>query len=286
MDQTIDREEALQWVLEKISAAKKKAVEAPPSLKTDKKKDLTEKKVHEVKLWEAWKKGGEKPKDLDPLLKSFAPLIQQRVNTFRRAEVPTSAIAHEHKKRFVEALRTWDPKKGALNTWISWKMKRAGRYVDQNKNFARISENISQHIGSYNAVKAELSEKLGHEPDAHAIHDYVLKTDHPRLSALSLKDIQRLEKEQRRGLIQTGHDVEELGGAPLMSSRAEEVKHLIIPQLTDQERKVHELTFGLNGQKQLKPGEIAKKLKMDNSKVAKLRTSIWNKMKPYLGDES
>ena len=53
-------------------------------------------------------------------------------------------------------------------------------------------------------------------------------------------------------------------------------------QLTPQKRLVHEYTFGLFGKPVLKPGQIAKKLKMDGSKVAKLRTSIFNKMKPHL----
>jgi DNA-binding CsgD family transcriptional regulator len=67
-----------------------------------------------------------------------------------------------------------------------------------------------------------------------------------------------------------------------MSSREDEVVHLIYHQLTPQERSVHEYTFGLNGKPRLEPGAIAKKLKMDNSKVSKLRTSIFKKMEPHL----
>lgn len=279
MLEAAERSEALDWVLSKLSAAKKPAAPALP-----KKPELGDTKKLELVLWEKWNSGGRKPKDLEPLYKSMVPIIQSRMRRFKGAEVPSSVVEHEHKKHFVNAVKTWDPKKGTqLSSWVTTNLKKAGRVIDQNKNFARIPENISRYIGSYNAVKSELTEKLGHEPSAQNIHDHVLVNEHPTLGFLSIKTIQRLETEQRRGLLQSERDVEEVMGAPRLSSREEEVKRLIMHQLTPLEQKVHEFTFGLNGQPMLKPGAIAKKLKMDNSKVSKLRTSIFNKMKPYLG---
>jgi DNA-directed RNA polymerase specialized sigma subunit len=288
---TIERTETLDWVLSKLSAAKKKPAELPAPKKLTppepfKKLDLQDTRKREVELWQKWKKTG-KPADLEPLYKSMTPLIQRRVNLYKnKAEVPTSFIEHEHKKHFVNALKSWDPKKGTqLSSWVTTHLKKAGRAIEQNKNFARIPENISRYIGSYNAVKSELEEKLGHEPSSQDIHDHVLVSGHPTLGALSLKTIQRLEREQRRGLIQSEADVEETRGNPLLSSRAEEVIRLIVHQLTPQERTVHEYTFGLGGKPKLKSGEIATKLKWDNSKVSKLRTSAYKKMEPYLGND-
>lgn len=292
------RVEAIDWLLSKLSAAKKKpslVTPAPiklpempkfPGAKTpeQRKKDLVGIKAKEIELWHTWKKSGEDPKHLSPLLKSMSNIVRSRVNVFSRAEVPTAAVEHEHKKKVVEALRTWDPKQGQLNTWVEWKMKNAGRYVEKYKNTARIPENISKHIGSYNAVKSELTENLGFEPDIHKIHEFVLKTKHPTLKGVSVKNLMRLEREQRKTFIDQGYDSDsDIGPAHLLSSREEEVAHLIMPQLTEQERTVHEFSIGLNGKPVLKPGAIAKKMKMDISKVSKLRTSIFNKMKPYLG---
>jgi DNA-directed RNA polymerase specialized sigma subunit len=281
MELSVERTESLGWLLDKIAAPKKTGQAA---ISLSKIPITKEQKQKEVELWQRWKNNGEKPKDLDPLLKSFAPLLQGRLNMFKRAEVPTSAVSHEHKKYFVDALRKWDPKKGALGTWITWKIKRGARYVETHKNPARITENISQHIGSFNAVRSELAEKLGYEPDAQAIHDYSIKINHKKLKKLPLKDFRRLEAEQRKTFIEKGHESEETGATPNLSSRSEEVAHLIIPQLTPHERLVHEYTLGLNGKPSLKPGQIAKKLNMDNSKVAKLRTSVFNKMRPFLDE--
>lgn len=298
MSDTGNRGQALEWVLDKLAAAKKTAPKSsaftapkfepakPASFNKTPEKITTERKNKEVDLWHQWNNNGRKPKDLDPLLKTFNNMITGRLNQFRKAEVPTSAIEHQLKKSAVEAFKTWDPKKGgALNTWVTVKLKRGQRYVDSNKNATYSPENITQHIGAYNALKAELHEKIGFEPDAHAIHDHLLEFGHAKdsFARLSLKDIKRLEKEQRRNLIASTKDTDETAGIPNMSSRAEEVKLLIIPELTPDERIVHEYSFGLNGKQQLKPGDIAKKLKMDGSKVSKLRTSILKKMQKHVG---
>lgn len=291
METTLAEPSALEWVLEKMSAKKPasppafKFVEPPkiglPAVIDTKTKKTPDRKK-ELELFHTWNNGGRKPEHLEPLLKSFQPLIQNRVNIYKNhVEIPTSAIEHEHKKAFVKALETYDAEKGSqLHSWVTQNLKQVGRYVSERQNFARITENITRHIGSFNAVKSELHEKLGYEPSAQDIHDYIIESDHPKLTKLSLKDIKRINDEQRKSLIDKGHDL--LGGTSDFSAREEEVIHLIVPQLTPQERTIHELTFGINGNKAHSPGEIAKKLKMDNSKVSKLRTSIYKKMKPHL----
>lgn len=236
----------------------------------------------ELDLYHHWNNNGRTPEHLEPLLKSFQPLIQNRINLYKnRVEVPNAVIEMEHKRAFVKALETFKPDGGSqLHSWVTQQLKQVGRYVGNRQNFARITENISRHIGSFNSVRSELTEKLGYEPSANEIHDYIIEVNHPDLTKLSLRDITRLNKEQRKNTIDKGHD--NIGGTSNFGTREEEVIHLIVPQLTDAERRVHELVFGLNGNKKHTPGEIAKKLNFDISKVSKLRTSIYNKMKPHL----
>lgn len=276
-----DREEALDWVLEKLSAARKAQPVAP--LVPDKKEELKAKQPKELELWKAYKASGFHPAKLNPLIKSFQGLLNERIRHFKnRVEIPVSVIDHVHKVEFVDALKSYDPKRGTqLNTHIFNRLRKAGRFIDANKNFAYIPENISKNIGFFNTFKAELSEKLGYEPDDQTIHDEAVKQRHPRLGLISLKEIKRLNREQRKGFVQKGHESDLLFPDEL-NPRELEVAHLIVFQLTPEERAVHEYTLGLNGKPKLAPGAIAKKLKMDNSKVSKLRSSAWAKMQPYL----
>jgi DNA-directed RNA polymerase specialized sigma subunit len=285
MPETIAREEALDWVLEKLSAAKTpRAPSFPKVTEQQKQEALKEKRPKEVELWKTYKSSGWHPDHLEPLIKSFSGLIASRVNLYKnRVEVPTSTIEAEHHKWFAKGLKSYDPTKGAnLATHLTRVMKKAGRWIEANKNWAYIPENVSKNIGAFNAFKSDLTERLGYEPDDRTVHDFAVKEQHPKLGVLQLRDIKRLNKDQRKGLIRTGFEQDPFDSGEV-DPREVEVAHLIIPHLTAEERVVHEYTLGLNGKPRLKPGEIAKKVKMDNSKVAKLRTSIWNKMKPHLG---
>jgi DNA-directed RNA polymerase specialized sigma subunit len=280
-----DRGQALEWVLAKLAAkraAKPFSAPKPVLSAEEKKQELKAKQPHELRLWQDYRESGWHPEKLDPLLRSFGGLINSRISLYKnRVEIPTSTIEHVHKKEFVAALKSYDPKKAALNTHITNRLKKAGRYIESNKNFAYIPENVSKNIGAFNAFKAELQERLGFEPDDTTLHDEALKANHPKLGALSLKDIKRLNRDQRKGLIQSGHE-QDLIRPEELDARELEVAQLIVHQLTPQERLVHEYTLGLNGKEKLAPGQIAKKLKMDNSKVSKLRKAIWTKMAPYL----
>lgn len=284
----LNRDLDLEWVLDKISARTVKSVPAGSIIiksPEQKAKEIADIRSKELDLWHKWRKGGQKPQDLDPLLKSLQPKIQEQALKYKnRVEVPTASIDFEYKKQVVQALKTYNPDKGKLPSWVTNYLKKGGRFIQSTQNFARIPENISRHIGSFNAVKSQLTEQLGHEPDDMTIHDYILKTDHPTLGQVSLKDIKRLNREQRKGLLERGFEGEELASAGNLDDRHQEVVELIYHQLTPQEKIVHEYTFGLNDKPVLKSGQIAKKQKWDVSKVSKLKTSIYNKMKPHLGE--
>lgn len=271
----VEKIEALEWVLGKLSAAP--AVKAPafPKLVSlqEKQRELTVKRQNELELWQTWKGSNHDPIHLDPLLKSLNPLIESQSGKYKnRVEIPNAAIDFEHKQRVVDALKTYDPEKGKLSSWVGNYLKKGNRFILTHQNLARIPENIAQHIGVFNAARADLKDRLGHEPDAMTLAEE---------TGLALKDVKRLAKEQRRALIASGAS-DDLSPAANFSSREHEVIQLIYHQLSPQERVVHEFTFGLNGRPLMKPGQIAKATGMDGSKVAKLRTAIFNKMKPHL----
>jgi len=291
MDTPDSREEALSWVLDKIAA--KKAVTAaypvvqkmpfapPPMFQTPAQKkaatpqvDLPAVRAKEMELWKTWKENGMKQEHLEPLLKSLNKVVQNGMKRYRgQTEIPEKTLEYKHKKLLVNALKTYDPSRGAqLTTYITLTLKRTDRFVKDHQNFARIPANVSKDIGRYNASKSELTEKLDHEPDDITLAHH---------SGLSLKQVKVLNKSMRKGLIQSDGD-DSLNLTHSVSDREMEVALIIYPLLTPEERKVHELSVGLNGHPRLKPGEIAKKLGFDNSKVSKLRRSIVDKAMPYL----
>lgn len=283
MEVGIDVDEDLQWVLDKIAAPAKKKPAGPaapvvhPVSTLPPLPNLGSKKQNETELLKRWKASGEDPKHLDPLLDSMKGLVESRARMYKNiVEVPTAALDHEFKQQLVEALRSYDPSKGAqLGTWVTKRLKKANRYILTHQNFARIPENVANGINKYTTAKTELTEKLGYEPDDHTLAEK---------SGLSMKEVKVLNKSLRKGLVASGGQ-QEMFETGFTTGRREEVLGLIHYELTPEERTVFEYTFGRNGKPQLKPGDIARKTGFDNSKVAKLRTSIFNKMKPHLHED-
>lgn len=279
--EAMEGELALEYVLTKIAAKPQ-----PPTTAISQ-KDKAELRSKEFELWKTWKDSGHKPEHLDPLIDSFSNIINSRVSKFRTAEVPKAAVEQEHLNEFVRALKTYDPSKGTtLATHVLNILPKAGRFVANNQNFARISSNIGEKIGYFNSVKSELREKLGHEPDSHAIFEHLLENPHKQLGRMSLKQINRFNKDQRKGLLEAGSNPTELSGKVFSTSgldpREEEVVQLIYPQLSGDERAVYEYIYGVNGKPALSRGEIAKRMGWDGPKVSKVVEKIRNKVLSYL----
>lgn len=285
----VDREEALDWVLGKLAAAKRQKEPHFDRLKPiltaeQKKQELATKKPKEVELWKTYRDSGWKPQHLDPLVKSFQGLINSHVSMFRnRAEIPTAVIDQTFKNWFAHGLKTYKPEKAQLGTWLTKSMQKGHRELNANKQLNYVPENVSSKISAFNAFRSELVERLGHVPSIQTIHDEATKSGHPKLGTLTFSQIKRLQKDQRASLVGAGKGADSFY-AEEVEPRHVEVAYLVIPELNKVEKEVHEYSLGLNGKPQLKSGAIAKKLGISGPQVSRIRTDVYARMKPHLGD--
>lgn len=220
----------------------------------------------ELELWHEWNKGGRKPKHLKPLYDSYKPLIEREARKFtNRVELPTSAIHAELRKQFVNAVKTYDAKKGAaLGSWIQTNLRKASRFVKTYQNFGKIPEGNISNIRVFDQAKEELTTKIGHEPDTRTLADY-LKWPHKRVI--------QLQKERREDMPASGymHDPAEVL-APVELEAIRLIQY--DTRLGKEDRAVYEYTFGMNGKPRLNPGQIAKKTGIHPSKVSRIRGKL------------
>src|SRR4051812_22809539 len=151
-------EEALDSFLSFVKEGMPKAITpaATSELRSTQKKEMD--------LWHAWNTGGRKPKLLKPLFDSYKPLIQSTANKFTskaaNLELPTSAVHAELRKQFVNAVKSYDPKRGAqLNTWVQTHLRKASRFVKTYQNLGKIPESNIGKIREFDAGKQELADK-------------------------------------------------------------------------------------------------------------------------------
>lgn len=242
---------------------------APQPLGMAKKKDdLRRTQKKEIELWHKWDQNGRKPEDLQEIHRSFKPLINKKVSVYAgRVPIPTSAIRHEMNKHFITAVKTYNPTKGAqLNTWVQQNLKKSRRFINNYQNMGKIPEGQISLIPKYDQAFDELTDELGHIPDARLIAD---RMGEP------LNKVKQLEKERRADLSSSGFQSDP---SEVLAPKELEALSIIQYDLTPEERTVYEHTFGMNGKKMMKPGEIAKATGMHVSKVSRLRNKLKDKV--------
>ncbi len=235
---------------------------------------LDSKKAREMEMWTAWKEGGENPKDLSPLLKSFRPMIRSKVNVYKGKVkmIPDSAIEAEFQLQFVNALRSYDPSKGSLGTYVYRYLDKSKRYIAENQNIARIPENRIYKLKLYTSRREELTEDLGKIPTVEEMAENL---------GWPLAEAKRMDSELRNDLTTQGFEEDPYALTP---SKSEEVLRLAKYELTGNERAVYEHLTGFGRTKLTSTNEIAKALDMPDYQVSRLKNAIKKKLERYLND--
>lgn len=229
--------------------------------------DILPRRQKEMEMWRNWNTQGRKPNDLRPLLTSFKPLIEFQARRYKgKVEIPTAAIDAEYQKQFLNAMKTYDPNRGAqLHSWVSTNLQKASRYIKTYQNLGKIPEARQNKITEYKQAKIELYDKFGFEPDTKSLSDYLKWPQ---------KHVEVLQSELRKDLPTSGFGDSEMDPYEVLSSPELEAIRLIQYDLSPEERIVYEYTFGMNGKKAISPGEISRKTNIHPSRVSRIRAKI------------
>jgi len=231
--------------------------------------EMKETQKKELELWHHWNTNGQKPEHLIPLYESYKPLLVREANKYaNKVEIPTAAIHHEIDRHFVNAIKTFNPKRGTqLNTWVQTNLQKSSRYIKTYQNIGKIPEGQISQIRRFDAAKEHLMNQLGHEPDTKTLADHL---------GWPQRRVVQMIKERRRDLPASGFESDP---AELMTPKELEAIKLMQYDLTPEERTVYEYTFGMNGKPRHQPGQIAKTTGIHPSKVSRIRNRLVDKLK-------
>ena len=235
------------------------------------KANLAAKQHRELEMWLKWKNGGMKHHDLRPLLKSFKPMIMSKANVYKgKVRLPSSAIDLEFQKQFVLALRSYDPEKGSLGTYVFRYLDKAKRWIGENQNVGRIPENRVYKIKEYTTVRDDLYDKLGRPP-----------TDEELSKKLgwSTAEVDRMSSEIRNDLMTQAFEEDPTVLAP---SKVESVLKDFKYELTGEQKAVYEYLTGFGKPRITSTGEIAKRLKLKDYQVSRIKNQIEAKLRRHL----
>ena len=229
--------------------------------------DKRQKEMDQLQLW----KQTQDPMHLQPLLKSFEPIIAQKVRQYKAPSVNEAAFRGELQKHLIGAFETFDPSRGAqLATHVENRLKKAQRFNAKFQNVAYIPEGQASHIGKINRATNELTEQFGRAPTFDEIGDHI---------GLSPKMVQKVVGSQRKDVRASTFETDP---TEVAMHRDQEVLDLLPYNLTPNEKSVFNHIFGREGaMKTDSTNVIAQRLGMHPSQVSRLRAAILKKYRGY-----
>jgi DNA-directed RNA polymerase specialized sigma subunit len=246
-----------------------------------------DRKQKELQLWKHWKENGEKPEHLQPLLKLYDPVLNQKMRMWRAPTVPETAFKAELQTQLIKALKIYDPKFGAaINTHVESRLGKAKRYNNRYQNLMYIPEGQSGKIGKLNTSREKLIEELGREPTVDELADHAgmpPKRVQTILSAqMKTVPMGRSAGEESydygAGEGATGHDFEEHQIA---------IAQNILPTLFPNKPDMHTLfhyTFGTNEHPKISSTSVlAKKMGKSQSQISRMKTHMGMVLRSHMG---
>ncbi len=207
------------------------------------KEDLKTKREREINLLKTFQKQPGQDSFM-PLYQSFKPLIMKAAqkNTFG-SPLPQEAHGALAAQSFLDAIRTFDPKKGgSFQTHVYNTVFEKGKRLNlKYQNIGYIPESRATKYQVYQTAMHLLKEELGREPSTLELADEI---------GIPPKEVERLRKEVRSNLIGTETLVRQ-GPQWAQSDKAMQVARDMMYSLHPKHQLVLEHSLGLNGKEAL-----------------------------------
>lgn len=207
---------------------------------------------------------------LNQLIANNRDLLDVTIAKYRKAPVPTPAIEGEVLKLFTIAVHKYSPAAGAtFRTYLETVLRGTNRYVNSNKNVARIPEHRLLRIRHYETIKSLLRAQTNREPTIDELSDQL---------GWSLADVAAMDKALRQKDLAemdfvTGGDQEKL------ESRITETAEFLYDSLLPDEKLVYDYSTGRHGKPRVASvADMARKTGLTVDRVYKLTRSVTRKV--------
>lgn len=237
-------------------------------------------RVADHELWQAWK-ADPSPENTHVIMQRFEPLLQKKQRDYRAPHVQPAAIRANMKLQVIEALKSFDPSRGAaLPTHVENHLKKTMRFNVKQQNNAYIPEGKAGLIGPIGRATQDLQEDLGYEPNDSEIADQV-NLGLPPARHLTAAKIKTIRSAQMKDIVGSSFESDPV---PRAVSLDRQNMPLLRLALTEDQREVFDHLYGLNGKPLItSTADLAKRLGKSSSQVSRMRTAILNVHKRYAG---
>lgn len=213
-------------------------------------------------------------KALNQLIEQNKDLLSAKSFIFRKAPIPGAAIEGEAMRLLLVAVNRYDPNSTAnFRTYLEHTLRGLNRYVNSNKNIARIPENRLAQIRHFETIKSLLRTDRGRDPTIDELSDEL---------GWSMPEVAAMNKSLKQKDLSEMSFISE-DAATRVSSRLTETGELLYVTLLPEEKLVYDYLLGAHGKPKLSSVfTIARKTKLSTDKVYRVRRDISRKLNTYI----
>lgn len=236
----------------------------------------------EVELWQRWKQEGQQDKHLIPLMTSMEPLVRAKARAYAAGyggALPKGAVEAKLRQYMLKGIKSYDPEGGAkLKTHVFTQFQRYSEDAAKGRNFARMSKSDTQNFQEYQNALNELRVVHGREPSAQELQHHL---QWPGTSGLN--QVTRMQRSIRKELF-TGMDPNRSDMDMHEPSQIRTIISMAPSLLNEEENKVLQAMYpkGQLSTKDFDANHIATKTGLRPDRVYRVRSRIFEKLKPYL----
>lgn len=241
----------------------------------------------ELALWSHWNTNGRKPEHLEPLLKKYNPVINQKTKLWKAKTIPESAFKAELQTHLIKALQSYDPNRGAaLGTHVIGRLQKAMRYNNRYQNMAYIPEGKTRFIGPLMKAEETLHEELGRNPTYKEISEHLQQSEDGDYRTLTPKKVEEIQRARIRDIPASNFEQDPTEYASPFDEQQLAVAAQILPDIFPGRPDMHQLfrhLFAVDGHAHISStGALAKKLGKTESQVSRMKTQMGNTLQQYM----
>jgi DNA-directed RNA polymerase sigma subunit (sigma70/sigma32) len=200
------------------------------------------------------------------IIRTYLPVLRQRAKVYSRAPIPEAAIEGEAIRLLLHAVERYNPSKDVeFRTFLGHTLQGLYRYVNQNKNAARIPEHQVLEFTRFNNTKSIMRMDTGREPTREEMSDAL---------GWSTAQVQRMESAvNRKELAMSGmeglHEVERI------DRKMEDVMEFEYFSMDPQEKLVYDYSLGRHGKPAIKDVKImASRTGLTTDKIYEIKKKL------------
>ncbi len=221
----------------------------------------------DLEYWEKWKKNTSIINQ-QALLKRLDPLIRSEVNKITGLSVAKrSALKVRAKTLVLESLKTYNPKKAQMNTYLVGQLMKLKRFAYENVGVVRIPENRQLRIREYKDAISSFNLAFDRDPTN---SELASKLGWPMIEIKKMKKQLRSEIPASLMVYQPA-----VIGKDFKINRTIELTY---DSLDKRDQKIFDLTLGTHDKSILSNNEIARKLAISPGLVSQRKAYIAKKL--------